>query len=60
MGVAQCILTHVYDAVLKRSVEGLDGVILDKDLLETVTNAVKGIDADTVTRVRNCKTEQQH
>jgi hypothetical protein len=22
MGVAQCILTHVYDAVLKRSVEG--------------------------------------
>jgi hypothetical protein len=41
---------HVYDAVLKRSVEGLDGVILDKDLLETVTNAVEGIDADTVTR----------
>jgi hypothetical protein len=44
---------HVHDAVLKRSVEGLDGVILDKDLLETVTNAVEGIDAD---RVRNCET----
>jgi hypothetical protein len=44
---------HVYDAVLKRSVEGLDGVILDKDLLETVTNAVEGIDADCV---RNCET----
>jgi hypothetical protein len=48
MGVAQCILTHAR-RVLKRSVEGLDGVILDKDLLETVTNAVEGIDADTVT-----------
>jgi predicted transcriptional regulator len=34
MGVAH-ILTH-HDAVLKQSVEGLDGVILDKDLLETV------------------------
>jgi hypothetical protein len=54
-GVAQCILTHVYDAVLKQSVEGLDGVILDKDLLETVSNAVKGIDAETVTAFATAK-----
>lgn len=55
MGVAQCILTHIYDAVLKQSVEGLDGVILDKDLLETVSDAVKGIDAETVTAFATAK-----
>lgn len=47
-GVASCILTHVYDAILKRSTEDLDSVILDQNLLESITTAVEGIDEDTV------------
>jgi gas vesicle protein len=47
LGVAQCILTHVYDALVARDGTGLQGILLDKALSAKVCAAIEGADAET-------------